>query len=103
VYALARHLKLPEEICSATPTTDTYSLPQGQDEFYFALPYQKMDYALWAHNHQIPAKELADFLGVNESQAEWIYKDIESKRRATAYMHAKAFLVEDVMELKSYS
>ncbi|MCI0505905.1 MAG: NAD(+) synthase [Gammaproteobacteria bacterium] len=102
VYALARHLKLPEEICSATPTTDTYSLPQGQDEFYFALPYQKMDYALWAHNHQVPAKELADFLGVNESQAEWIYRDIESKRRATAYMHAKAFLVEDVVELNSY-
>ena len=21
------------------PTTDTYSLAQGQDEFYFALPY----------------------------------------------------------------
>ena len=29
VYAMARHLGLPEEICGATPTTDTYSLPQG--------------------------------------------------------------------------
>jgi NAD+ synthase len=46
VYALARHMGLPAEICGATPTTDTYSLPQGQDEFYFALPYAQMDIAL---------------------------------------------------------
>ena len=51
VYALARHLGLPEEICNGAPTTDTYSLPQGQDEFYFALPYDQMDLALWALNH----------------------------------------------------
>lgn len=99
VYALARYLGLPEEICSATPTTDTYSLPQGQDEFYFALPYQKMDYALWAHNHQVPADELAQFLGISSEQAQWIYNDIEAKRRTTAYLHAKAFLVEPVSEL----
>ena len=46
VYALAKHLGLPDEICSAVPSTDTYSLEQGQDEFYFALPYDKMDVAL---------------------------------------------------------
>ncbi|MGH8174734.1 MAG: NAD(+) synthase, partial [Steroidobacter sp.] len=59
VYALARHMKLPDDICSAIPTTDTYSLAQGQDEFYFALPYQQMDLALWAYNHDRSAAELA--------------------------------------------
>ncbi len=100
VYELARHLGLPDEICSAKPTTDTYSMPQGQDEFYFALPYQKMDYALWAHNHQVPTSELAVFLGMSDSQAEWIYKDIEAKRRTTAYLHMKACLVEEVAEIE---
>jgi NAD+ synthase len=99
VYVLARYLKLPEEICNAAPSTDTYSLQQGQDEFYFALPYQKMDYALWAHNHKVPAQHLAQFLEISESQADWIYKDIESKRRTTAYIHAKAALVDDVKEI----
>ena len=55
---MARHLGLPERICAAVPTTDTYSLPQGQDEFYFALPYREMDLALWALNHDVPAAEL---------------------------------------------
>lgn len=99
VYALARYLKLPEEICNAQPTTDTYSMEQGQDEFYFALPYQKMDYALWAHNHNITAVELADYLGTSTEQAEWIYKDIDAKRKATSYLHAKPYLIEKVEEV----
>ena len=95
VYALARHLELPEEICAARPTTDTYSLPQGQDEFYFALPYQQMDLALWAHDHQVPAAELARALACQEQQAEWVYRDIESKRRATRYLSRPPVLLGD--------
>jgi NAD+ synthase len=100
VYALARHMKLPPEICSAVPTTDTYSLAQGQDEFYFALPYAKMDLALYALNHGYTAEELAPVIGVTPQQAANVYRDIEAKRKATRYMHLKAVLVEDVAELK---
>lgn len=57
VYALARYLKLPEDICSQTPSTDTYSLPQTQEEFYFALPYDQMDLLLYAFTHDIPAED----------------------------------------------
>ncbi len=99
VYALARHLGLPDEICNATPTTDTYSLAQGQDEFYFALPYKQMDLALYALNHGHPAAELAAAIGITEEQAQNVYRDIEAKRRATRYMHLKPVLVEDVPEL----
>jgi len=99
VYALARHMGLPKEICSAIPTTDTYSLPQGQDEFYFALPYAKMDLALWALNHGHSAAELAEVLEIDEKHAEFIYKDIANKRKATRYMHAAPVLVEDVTEI----
>jgi NAD+ synthase len=98
VYAMARHLGLPEEICGATPTTDTYSLAQGQDEFYFALPYRQMDLALWALNHGRPASELGAALGITGEQAERVYADIRAKRRTTRYLHAKAVLVEAVAE-----
>jgi NAD+ synthase len=100
VYALARHLGLPPEICGATPTTDTYSLAQGQDEFYFALPYQQMDIALYALNHGYSAEELGRAINISTEQAANVYKDIEAKRRATRYMHLKPVLVEDVAELK---
>jgi NAD+ synthase len=96
VYALARALGLPEEICKAEPTTDTYSLPQGQDEFYFALPYRDMDLALWALNHDVPAAELATALKMSTQQAERVYEDIRAKRRTTRYMHLAAQLIEPV-------
>ena len=99
VYALARHLGLPDEVCNAMPTTDTYSLQQGQDEFYFALPYDRMDLALWAHNHAVPVAELATALGLTEPQAGFVYADIEAKRRATRYLHAAPVLVEPVHEI----
>lgn len=99
VYSLARYLGLPEEVCSAMPTTDTYSLQQGQDEFYFSLPFDRMDIALWAHNHGIPAAELAAYLGIDPASGEHIYSDIESKRRATRYLHARPALVGPVEEV----
>jgi NAD+ synthase len=99
VYALARHMKLPKEICDAIPTTDTYSLSQGQDEFYFALPYAQMDLALYALNNGCSAEELAPVIGVTVQQAQNVFRDIEAKRRATRYMHLRPVLVEDVKEL----
>jgi NAD+ synthase len=99
VYSLARHLGLPEEVCNAAPTTDTYSLRQGQDEFYFALPYQQMDLALWAFNHDRPSSELAEALGLSEGEASLVYADIQAKRRTTYYLHARPMMVEPVLQI----
>jgi NAD+ synthase len=101
VYALAEHLGIPDEVRSAAPTTDTYSLSQGQDEFYFALPYAQMDLALWSFNNGVAASELATALNVTEAQAEFVYRDIAAKRRTTAYQHLKSILVSPVDEISS--
>jgi NAD+ synthase len=90
VYAMARALGLPEAICNAVPTTDTYTLAQGQDEFYFALPYAQMDLALWAHEHDVPPATLAGALGLDSARAQRVYDDIDAKRRAARYLHAAA-------------
>lgn len=99
VYQLARYLKLPDAVCNALPTTDTYSMAQGQDEFYFALPYQQMDLALWALNHGVAETELAAVLDISADKAAFIYKDIQAKRRTTRYQHAKPYLIEPVAEI----
>jgi len=96
VYAMARWLGLPEDICTAEPTTDTYTLPQGQDEFYFALPYPRMDLALWSIDHGVSAAGLASALQTSEAQAHRIYRDIEAKRRASRYLHAAAETLEPI-------
>jgi NAD+ synthase len=98
VYALARHLGLPPAVCDSTPTTDTYTLPQGQDEFFFALPYQQMDQALWAFDHDVPAALTATRMGVTPEVVKYVYRDIEAKRRSAQYLHAPPLLLQDVQE-----
>lgn len=96
VYVMARHLGLPDDICNAIPTTDTYSLSQGQDEFYYGLPYKEMDIALWCYNEGKPAGFLADVLAIDENRASLVYKDIETKRRTTAPLHWPALTLEKI-------
>jgi NAD+ synthase len=93
VYALAEHLGVPAEIRSRPPTTDTFSLAQSQEEFYFALPYREMDLCLWAHNHGTPAAELAPVVGLTADQVERVYRDIEAKRRVSRYLHQAPLLM----------
>ena len=63
VYALARELGLPEGIANRAPTTETFSLPQTQEEFYFGHPYERMDLLVWGHDEGVPAAELAPRVG----------------------------------------
>ena len=98
VYSLARHLGLPGEILSQMPSTDTYSLGQTQEEFYFSLPYDKLDLILWALNHDVPASDVADVMGYTEEQVQRVYSDIKQKRRATGYLHRTLF-VEPIPEI----
>jgi NAD+ synthase len=99
VYALAEYLGVPSEIRRRPPTTDTFSLPQTQEEFYFALPYDRMDLCLYGHNHGVPAAEVAAAVGLTAAQVERVYRDIDQKRRTTRYLHAKPLLVEPVHEV----
>jgi NAD+ synthase len=101
VYALASALGIPEEIRTASPTTDTYSLEQGQDEFFFALPYDKMDVVLYGLNHGMPAARVAEETGLTAEQVERVFQDIRTKRRTTRPLHMKPVLMEPVPEIEA--
>jgi NAD+ synthase len=96
VYQLAAYLGVPQEIQSRPSTTDTYSLEQSQEEFYFSLPLAKMDLCLYGKNNEIPASELAPAVGLDEHQVERVYNMIESKRRVTRYLQAPPLLIEQI-------
>jgi len=96
VYQIAEWLGIPEEIRKRPPTTDTYSMPQSQEEFYFSLPYQKMDICLYGKNNNKPLEEVADAAGLTEEQIKRVYSDIEQKRKTTRYLHLGPQLIEDI-------
>jgi NAD+ synthase len=93
VYQLAEYLGVPEEICSRPPTTDTYSLPQTQEEFYFSLSLDKTDLCLYGHDNGLSPAQLAPIVGLSEDQVKRAYEAVAAKRRAAEYLHAAAALV----------
>jgi len=96
VYQLADYLGIPPEIIARKPTTDTFSLPQGQDEFFFSLPYPQMDLCLYAKNAGIPPEEAAAWAGLTPTDIRRVYADIDRKRSTTRYLHRTACLVSDI-------
>ena len=98
VYELAEFLGVPAEIRSRAPTTDTYSLPQTQEEFYFSLPTATLDLVLYAHNLGLNPAAVAAELRRTPDQAARALRDIDQKRAATKYLHLPPLLVEPVLE-----
>jgi NAD+ synthase len=96
VYQLARHLHVPCRIVERPPTTDTYSLPQTQEEFYFSLPAATLDLVLFARNSGWTPEQAADRLSLREDQVARAYADIDQKRSTTAYLHTHSLLVRPV-------
>ena len=100
VYQLAAHLNVPDEIIRRRPTTDTYSMEQSQEEFYFSVPYDQFDLCLYGKNHNIAATDVAEAIGKTAKQVERVYADIIHKRMATNSLHMPPLLVEEIKEIK---
>jgi len=103
VYQMAEFLGLPEEICRRPPTTDTYSLAQDQEEFYFSVPHHVLDVCLYGKNHGMAAEEIAQILSLETGQIDRVYRDIDAKRRATRYQHMPPVLIEPIDEVQVFA
>lgn len=93
VYRLAEYLGVPAEIRARPPTTDTYSLAQTQEEFYFALPYAKMDLCLYGLENGVAAVDVGPAVGLSASQVEAVWSDIAAKRKVARYLHMPPLMV----------
>jgi NAD+ synthase len=96
VYQIAAALGVPTSVTGRPPTTDTYSLPQSQEEFYFALPTALMDQVLYARDRGLDAATAAVEIGLTQSQVERAFHDIDQKRSTTRYLHLSPLLVAEV-------
>lgn len=86
VYQLAEYLEVPEEIRKRTPTTDTYSAGQTQEEFFFQVPFDMLDRVWFAMDHNVSVQDTAAALNITEKQVEIIRENINQKIRGTEYL-----------------
>ncbi|TMH72289.1 MAG: NAD(+) synthase [Betaproteobacteria bacterium] len=93
VYQLAAELGVPEEIRSRPPTTDTYSLAQTQEEFFFGISLRTLDVCMYALDQGVPAETVAPAVGLSTEQVLDVFRDIAGRRRSTRYQHEQPLLV----------
>lgn len=86
VYALAKYLKIPEEIINRPPSPDTYSLPVTDEQFYFCMPYELADLLLYAYENHVPEDQVSEVLQLSPDQIKRVFKDFRSKENATWHL-----------------
>jgi NAD+ synthase len=86
VYQLAEYLHIPKEIIERTPTSDTYSAEQTQEEFFFQLPFEEMDLLWYGYENGYDPAEVAKTMGKTEDEIRSIYKSFLRKQKTTEYL-----------------
>ncbi len=86
VYEIARYLGVPDEIINRTPTTDTYSAEQTQEEFFYQMPFEDMDLLWYGWENGYAPAEVAPVMSLSEENVMKIFKNFERKRKTTDYL-----------------
>lgn len=94
IYQISEYLKVTREIIERQPSPDTFSLPVSDQEFFFRIPFDKLDHLLYAWEHDIPAAETASVLNLSDDAVERAYKDFSSKYRATAHLRTMPYTLD---------
>jgi len=86
VYQFADYLGIPRDIINRTPTSDTYSAEQTQEEFFFQLPFREMDLIWYGFENGYPAAEVGEVMGKTEDEISHIYQNFTRKQKTTEYL-----------------
>jgi NAD+ synthase len=86
VYQLANYLGVPKEIIERTPTSDTYSAEQTQEEFFFQLPFQQMDLLWYAFKNEYDPQEVGNVMGKTVDEIKKVFAGFDRKIKTTQYL-----------------
>jgi len=94
IYQISEYLNVIPEIIDRQPSPDTFSLPVSDQEFFFRIAFDKLDYLLYAWEHDVPLKEVTNVLDLSEEAVKRAFKDFTSKNRATAHLREMAYTLK---------
>jgi NAD+ synthase len=86
VYQLAEYLGVPQEIIERTPTTDTYTAEQTQEEFFYQIPFKQMDILWYAYENNVPLEDVASEMGMTVEALEKVFENFARKKQTTDYL-----------------
>lgn len=86
VYQLSEYTGVIEEIIQRTPSPDTYSFEVSDEEFFFRIPYDKLDLLLYSWEKKVPIAEVCEVMNLTEDQVKRAFRDFSAKSNATQHL-----------------
>lgn len=88
VFQLANYLNINQRIIDRKPSPDTYSAEVTDEEFYFRLPYDKLDLLLYGWENEISFKKIIDEMDLSQEQIKRVFQDFKAKYKASKHMRS---------------
>ena len=86
VYQLSEYLGVIREIIERAPSPDTWSFQVSDEEFYFRIPYEKLDLLLYAWQNDISIERVCEVMDLSEKQVKRAMRDFNAKYNATKHL-----------------
>lgn len=81
VYQIAHHIGVPQEIIARTPTTDTYTAEQTQEDFFYQMPFEQMDLIWYGWENGYAANEVGKIMDRSAQDIETILEILNEKEK----------------------
>lgn len=98
VYQLSNYLEVIQEIINRPPSPDTFSFQVSDEEFYFRMPYNKLDLLLYAWENNITTPEICETMELTEEQVKRAFRDFTAKYNATKHLRQLPPMINTKME-----
>ena len=86
VYSLSRHLGVHQGIIDRPPSPDTFNSHVSDEEFFFRMPYEKLDMLLYAWENDMDEQGTASMMGLGTEQVKRAFTDFERKHTASRHL-----------------
>ena len=86
VYQIGEYLGVPGEIMQRTPTTDTYTAEQTQEDFFFQLPFEELDLYWFGFENGYSPEEVGKIMNESAKNVEAIFRNFKRKIQSTEYL-----------------
>ena len=90
VYQLADFLGVPQEIIDRTPTTDTYSAEQTQEEFFYQFPHHELDLLWYGYENECDPVQVGQLMGMSAEEVKMTWGNFARKKATTEYLRNPA-------------
>ena len=85
VYQLAEHLGVIKEIRDRPPSPDTYTYEVSDEEFFFRMPFDTLDFLLYAWEKDVRVENVCSVMDLKEKQVLRAFRDFNSKAKTTEH------------------